>query len=203
MNPTEVTAIENKIAQIEAIKNNQIVVSILKASDAYPMARFRTSLLLFFLFSFILGAIFQEISHLFFLLWQIPIFFFAFFIAKFNLLKKIGLRAKEVESIVYYHSQKLFQIKKNDPAYKDLDVLVLLSNYEKQIEIIFDEQYQKTISLDVIKNILQDLEKQIQKDGPGPSLLQALEQIEKHLPVKPIHNQGNTPNHIIWADFSS
>jgi uncharacterized membrane protein YgcG len=72
LNQTDITAIENKIAQIESVKKNQIVVGILKASDTYPVARWRTSLILFFLFSFILGAIFVDISHLSFLLQYLP-----------------------------------------------------------------------------------------------------------------------------------
>lgn len=193
--------IEQKIHEVEKLTSGEIIPILLKQSDFYPAAHFRSAIVIGILSVLIFSFIQEEPYNPLWLLWiQFAGFIVGYFLAYLPSCKKLFSKKDEMDEEVYQKGLQLF-FENNLHTTKDrTGILVMVSLLEHKIEILADEGINKKVEKDTWSNLLIPFPEMVKKGDFVEGLIEIIDKCGKILEEKFPIKDGDTnelPNKLI------
>lgn len=179
----DIKAIETKIAEVERSTAGEIVVHVVEKSDAYPAVRLGWSVLLAAVTSEVLSYEFPEV----FQSWSLEIAVGAglLFWLLFGLSPILRWLVPASSKQVQVHRRALAAFVENR-VHRTRDasgVLILVSLFERRVEILADEGIHARIGVEGWNTYIRRIIKDIKAGRPAAGIVTTIEQIGKELSV--------------------
>ncbi len=202
-----VKRIEAKIAELEHSCGVELVLSIVKASDPYPAATLRFTILFTIALSYLITYFFSFEHDTYIVAFQILLIILGIYLGKMEKIKKIVLSEFETKREVKEKAVELFAKLKVSETKNRIGCLLLLSLQERRIELIVDNYLQEKINSEILSSIIKEMSVSFKHDQFEQGLMTAISMLEtrikEHFPeLKNTKELNEMKNSIIWADFS-
>jgi len=154
---SEIQSIEDRIKKFETATGTELLLVITDASDPYPAASLRFGVVSSFLLTLLFSYYF-ELTHQ--SLWPVILFgnfLFLTWIGHFPWAKKMALSQLEINRECKEKAIEFFHTLGTQKVSHQATVMIMLSLFEKEVEILVDEKIKQKISqvdLDELMNIM-------------------------------------------------
>jgi putative membrane protein len=195
--------IEKAVQSAEHGHHGEIFPLILKQSDFYPAAHFRSALLLALITPMTMYYLPYEFSDPIWYLWaQIPALIMGYLLCYHRKLKRFFSTRSELDEEVHQKAVESFLEFGLTKTKKSSAVLIMVSLLEHRVKILADHGYEKFMSEKDWSVFASNLAQEIKKNNLEQGIIDTIEEIGKvmlkHFPLK----EGEI-NHNELADSSS
>ncbi|MFN8370521.1 MAG: TPM domain-containing protein [Bacteriovoracaceae bacterium] len=207
LNEAAIKRIEQKIGELERVCGVELVLSILKASDPYPAATLRFTILFLLGVSYLVTYFFSFEHDTYIIIIQVILTILGIYLGKIPKLKKWVLSETETKREVKEKATELFAKLRVNETKNRIGALQLLSQQERRIELIIDSYLQEKISPEILSSIIKEMSVSFKHDEFEKGLIIAITMLEtriKELFPELINTKefNEMKNSIIWGDFS-
>lgn len=153
--------IKEAIKKVELKTSGEIVPVILRQSDLYPAAHFRSALIVGILFSLLCYYFYDFVDPIALILAQIPGVIVGYLLAHIPFVKRMLITKSEIEEEVYQRSLEIFY-KHNVSMTRDrTGIIIFISVLERKVEVLADCGINEVVSENYWNELVSNLSRRI------------------------------------------
>ena len=204
LNKTDKEKIKEAIAKAEKSTSGEIVPIVLKQSDLYPAAHFRSAIFFSFIPPVILYYSFIDIPDPMYFIWsQLPGLLFGYFLAYLPRVKRLFSTQKELSLEVHQRAVQAFFNNNLHTTRDRTGILIMASLMEHRVEILADSGINEKVPPRTWRKILNPMIKKIKQGNLTEGFCDAIESCGKvlteHFPIKE-DDTNELSNEVITPD---